>query len=102
MTELILKGHNQNALDKLKKGYKAGIRTQIYTSGVGTGKTYVFMGLLKYYFTEGKIIYVLPKYAIEENIREYEEFEEFKDRVEFVTNQSFSNVEKGMSIIEGA
>ena len=102
MTELILKGHNQNALDKLEKGYKAGIRTQIYTSGVGTGKTYVFMGLLKYYFTEGKIIYVLPKYAIEENIREYEEFEEFKDRVEFVTNQSFSNVEKGMSVIEGA
>lgn len=45
MTELILKGHNQNALDKLEKGYKAGIRTQIYTSGVGTGKTYVFMGL---------------------------------------------------------
>ena len=38
MTELILRGHNQNALDKLEKGYKAGIRTQIYTSGVGTGK----------------------------------------------------------------
>lgn len=96
-----LKPHNQKAVSELVANYKDGKRTQIYVSGVGTGKSYVFLGLLDQYLTSERALYVIPKYSIEDNIRMYDEFEKFKNRVDFCTFNTFSSVEKTAEIIAG-
>ena len=94
-----LKPHNQKAVNELIANYKNGKRTQIYISGVGTGKSYVFLGLLDQYLANERILYVIPKHSVADNIRMYDEFEQFKNRVDFCTFNTFSSVEKTAEII---
>lgn len=91
---MLLKPHNKKAVDSLIEAYKTN-RTAIYISGVGTGKSFVFMGLLDV-FKDIRVLYVLPKHSIKENINTYSEFKEYKHRVDFVTFNFFSNYKKGI------
>ena len=89
-----LKPHNQKAVNELIANYKNGKRTQIYISGVGTGKSYVFLGLLDQYLANERILYVIPKHSVADNIRMYDEFEQFKNRVDYGKKSSFGKVHK--------
>jgi len=97
---IILKEHNEKAVAELSILYKEN-RTAIYVSGVGTGKSFVFMGLIDRVFTEGRILYVMPKYAVQENIEGYEDFTQYKDRIDFVTFNAFLSKEKASALING-
>lgn len=88
--------HNEYALNQIVKAYKIGTKNICYTSGVGTGKSYVFMKLVNEYFKDKKILYILPKNAIKENIKDYPEFKLIKDNVDFLTYNYFNDYEKGM------
>ena len=96
---MILKPHNQKAVDELTKNYKT-CRTQIYISGVGTGKSYVFMGLADTLFKNKKILYIIPKYSVEENLKLYGEFEKLSKSVDFATFNSFTSVAAGLAMTE--
>lgn len=65
--------HNLPVVEKIVDSYHSGTRSILYTSGVGTGKSYVFMGIVERMLQELKsILYVIPKYAVQEtsvNIR---------------------------------
>lgn len=83
--------HNQTAVNNIEEAYKNGSHRIIYTSGVGTGKSFVFLGTAEK--IPGKILYVVPKYAVQENIEAYKEFKTIKNRVDFVTFNQFSDTE---------
>ncbi len=92
---LILKEHNRKAVGELMELYRTR-RTLAYISGVGTGKSFVFMGLALQAFPKERILYILPKYSVGENLSAYPEFAEIRERVDFVTYNFFTNHAKGM------
>lgn len=88
-----LKPHNQKAVNEITSAWEDGSERIIYTSGVGTGKSFVFMGSAE--DVKGKILYIIPKKSIIKNIKAYNEFSQFNDRTDFKTFQYFSNEDKG-------
>lgn len=95
---MILNEYNQKSVEKLIDSFDKHEKV-LYVSGVGTGKSYVFMKLMVLY-ENLRALYVLPKYAIQENLSSYPEFRKVKSRVTFCTYNSFTSVEKGLSMIE--
>lgn len=91
---MVLHEHNQTAVDKIKDAYTEK-KNVIYVSGVGTGKSYVFIGLMEALGVK-RILYVVPKYAIRENILKYEEYALLQDRTDFVSYNYFTTYEKGL------
>lgn len=89
--------HNQKAVDSITRAYETGAHRVIYTSGVGTGKSFVFLGMAEK--VEGRILYVIPKYAVKENIENYREFHSINDRVDFVTFNQFSNMSNAENLL---
>lgn len=96
---LILKRHNEKAVQELTELYRTK-RTLSYISGVGTGKSFVFMGLAIRTFPKARILYVLPKYSVGENLDRYPEFGEIRNRVDFATYNYFTSREKGMEAFD--
>lgn len=91
--------HNQSAFNNIINLYNTGTKKIIYVSGVGTGKSFVFLAVAER--VAGKILYVLPKHAIRENIEAYGDFSAVGDKVSFVTFNQFTSVSKGKEIISG-
>ena len=85
-----LRPHNQMAVNELVDNYNKGVRTQIYVSGVGTGKSYVFFGLLDKLFVGKKVLYIIPKHSVAKNIQMYTEFLEFSKNIDFLTFNVFA------------
>ena len=48
---------------------------------------------------KGKILYVMPKNVIKENVEGYDEFRQFGDRVEFATYNAFSTEKKTADLL---
>lgn len=88
--------NNEYSLQKIVKAFQQGNKNICYTSGVGTGKSYIFMKLVYDYYKDKKVLYIVPKYAVSENIRNYKEFNIIENNVEFETYNYFNNYEKGM------
>ena len=91
--------HNLPAVKKIIDAYHAGTGSILYTSGVGTGKSYVFMGVVERMMEELKnILYVIPKYAVQENISKYDDFQWLSSKipVDFVTFNYFTDIKKGI------
>lgn len=84
--------HNQKAVDEILDKFNSGIKSIIFTAGVGVGKSFVFMGVAEQ--IEGRILYILPKHAITENVRSYKEFLGFEGRTDFVTFNYFNDETK--------
>lgn len=88
--------HNQRPANEILDAFRNNTGSILYTSGVGTGKSYVFMytaeQLLK---KDEKILYVVPKYAIKNNIEAYADFKELTERVDFCTYNAFTDAETG-------
>lgn len=104
MKKLKLKEHNRKAVDEIKETLKAGIRKIIYVAGTGCGKTWVFMGVANEIASVVpelcaphalKILYIMPKNVIKENVEGYKEFAELGLHVDFATYNYFSEKRKG-------
>ena len=91
--------HNKKAVKEIVSAYVSGTRRIIYVSGVGTGKSFVFLGLTEY--IKGRILYVVPKYAVQENIMAYGDFSSVKDKVDFVTYNQFTDGPSAEKLLDG-
>lgn len=91
--------HNEKAYQQLQQAFLQH-RKVLYVSGVGTGKSFVFLALAERIFT-GRILYVVPKHSIAANMNEYNEFHSVSERVDFVTYNTFSSIRKGLPYLEG-
>ena len=95
---ITLKPHNQRAVDEIAAAISSGIHSVLYSSGVGTGKSFVFMGLAeRILHKDQKILYIIPKYAIMENLKTYSDFQNLPTEVAFATYNFFTDYEKGMA-----
>lgn len=95
---ITLKPHNLNAVNKIMAAISEGKHSILYSSGVGTGKSFVFMGLADRLLDETKkILYIIPKYAIMENLNTYSDFQTLPAEVSFATYNFFTDYEKGMA-----
>ena len=106
MSNVVLKPHNKKAVEEMKEKVKEGYRKILYTSGTGCGKTWAFMGFaceLPGVVPELapphalKILYIMPKNVIRENVEGYEEFKAMDFHVDFATYNYFSEEEKTVS-----
>ena len=98
MAKIDLKRHNWKPARKLVNNFDDGIKHQVYVSGVGTGKTFVAMYVMQH--IQGKILYVMPKHVIKENIEGYEDFAQFGNRVEFATYNASATKEKALGLMK--
>lgn len=96
MQKISLLPHNEKAVNDIIDAYESGKKNVCYVSGVGCGKSYVFMKLAEEYFKDKRILYVIPKYAIEQNIHAYDEYTLIGDKIDVVTYNYFSNLQKGI------
>ena len=94
-----LKPHNKEAYSKITAQYASGANSVIYVSGVGTGKSYVFMAVAD--SVPGRILYIVPKHAITNNITSYKEFSSVARKVDFATYNAFMDVETGKNLVRG-
>ena len=90
-----LKSHNIKPSNEIKEAFKTNTHV-IYVSGVGTGKSYIFMEIADTMFKNKKIGYILPKHAIMKNLSYYEDFAVIQDRVDFITYNYFKDREKSI------
>lgn len=98
-----LKPHNKKAVDQIIDLYKSGHRSVLYTSGVGTGKSYVFMGIVdKFLKKSDQILYIIPKKIIQKNLEEYADFKKIPNEVVFKCFKQFEDVKKGRELIRSA
>ena len=91
--------HNQKAVAEIISAYMSGARRVAYLSGVGTGKSFVFLGIAEY--IQSRILYVVPKYAVQENIAAYSEFASVRDKVDFVTFNQFTDDASAEKLLYG-
>lgn len=91
--------HNKKAVEQILEAYKTEKKV-IYTSGVGTGKSWVFMAIAE--AIGGRILYVIPKHSIVRNMRTYADFTEKQEKnTDFVTYNSFTSLQKGLDLVKG-
>ena len=103
MEKIRLKPHNKTAVDKIVEAYRKGMNRVIYTSGVGTGKSFVFMGVAEKLMNEmTKILYVFPRYTVKENLEEYADLQWLSENItiDFITYNYFTDREKGIEKIK--
>lgn len=96
---MYLKPHNKKAVDAIKGAYENGAHSVLYESGVGTGKSFVFMGLASDILNKGqKVLYIAPKNVIEKNLKKYDDFQELilSIQVDFRSFNYFTSVKKGL------
>ena len=67
-----------------------GEHSIFFSEGTGLGKSFVFMKLVKDFFEDARVLYIVPKIAIWDNITHYKEFECIADRVTMVTFAAFN------------
>lgn len=93
--------HNQRPANEILSAFQNNTRSVLYTSGVGTGKSYVFMYTAEQLLQEDqRVLYVVPKHVIKNNIKAYSDFKALADKVDFCTYNTFTDKETGMALIE--
>lgn len=88
--------HNQELYDKIVKEMEKGEKSIFYSQATGLGKSFIFMKLVEDYFQEKKIMYIVPKIAIWENIIRYPEFKTLNTQIDMFTYQSFNTYNAGL------
>ena len=82
--------HNQKLYDEIKQYIDAGERSIFYSEATGLGKSFIFMRLVEEYFSGKRILYVVPKIAIWENLVHYDEFSTLSAEIEMMTFTAFN------------
>ena len=83
--------HNQKLFNEIMDLIKNGEHSIFYSEATGLGKSFIFMSLVNELFKGKKVLYIVPKIAIWENINMYKEFEYIKDYVEMTTYADFNS-----------
>lgn len=89
-SEIKLLPHNQDLYNKIVEQVEKGEKSIFYSQATGLGKSFIFMKLVEDYFQEKKIMYIVPKIAIWENIIRYPEFKTLNAKIDMFTYQSFN------------
>ena len=84
--------HNQELFDKIMGLINYGQHSIFYSEATGLGKSFIFMRLVHDLFKGKKVLYIVPKIAIWNNINEYKEFELIKDYVTMTTYADFNSI----------
>lgn len=92
--------HNQQVYSDIISLINQGIRDICCVQGTGTGKSFIMMKLIHEFFTEKKVLIVIPKLVIEVNANKYAEFDVIKDRTEFLSTANFYSQEHTKAIAE--
>lgn len=82
--------HNQMLYNKIVVELEKGERSIFYSEATGLGKSFIFMRLVQDYFKGKRILYIVPKIAIWENLTHYREFEFLEARIDMATFASFN------------
>lgn len=82
--------HNQKLYDDIVAQLKVGERSIFYSEGTGLGKSFVFIKLVQDYFKDARVLYIVPKIAIWNNVCHYKEFDCIADRVTLATFATFN------------
>lgn len=93
-----LKEHNLRPFQTIADDFKNGVHSVVYVSGVGTGKSFIFMAIAESLF-KGRILYVIPKHVITSNMKEYADFGCLENRVDFATYNQFTSIKEGLARI---
>ena len=89
-----LMAHNQQVYEKIITQFNKGCKSICYVQGTGTGKSSIFMKLVKEYFLDKNVLYIVPKKSIGQSISSYSDFNDISDRVTFVTYSAFGSKNK--------
>ena len=84
--------HNKKLFDKIIEHINNGEHSIFYSEATGLGKSFIFMRLVYDLFRDKKILYVVPKIVIWENIKMYKEFEYISECVEMTTYADFNSI----------
>lgn len=76
-----------NIIDKMNQGY----HKIFYSEATGLGKSYIFMKLMETHFRDKRVLYVVPKIAIWENLQTYSGFDKACREVNMTTYAAFNN-----------
>ena len=88
----MLYAHNQGTHDLIVEAFQKH-NNLCLVQGMGVGKSYIFMALASGLFGGRRILYIVPKFAVAENLKRYEEFSEIEERVDFTTFNAFNSQE---------
>lgn len=88
--------HNQELYDKIVEQIEKGEKSIFYSQATGLGKSFIFMKLVEDYFQGKRIMYVVPKIAIWENLIRYKEFETLDATIDMYTYQSFNTYDSSL------
>ena len=88
--EVKLLPHNELLYNKIITEIENGYHSIFYSEGTGLGKSFIFMKLVKDFFTDCRVLYVVPKIAIWSNLVHYKEFAYISDRVVMTTFAAFN------------
>ena len=72
--EIKLLPHNQKLFDEIMELINNGEHSIFYSEATGLGKSFIFMSLVNELFLGKKVLYIVPKIAIWDNMNEYKEF----------------------------
>lgn len=82
--------HNQELYDIVVEKINAGEKSIFYSEGTGLGKSFIFMRLVQDFFADKKVLYIVPKIAIWDNLTHYEDFKKIENNVDMVTFTKFN------------
>lgn len=82
--------HNREFYKTIKEQIDSGKVSIFYSEATGLGKSYIFMRIVCDYFVGKRIMYVVPKIAIWENITHYNEFSNLPALIEMKTFTAFN------------
>lgn len=92
--------HNQEIYDGIISAIADGHHKIGYTEATGLGKSFVFAELCNTVFKNKRILYVIPKLAIQDNMYEYSEIQELVSNVDFTTFASFNSEDNAIEYAE--
>jgi type I site-specific restriction endonuclease len=82
--------HNRKALNELKQ-LMTDESIVALIQATGAGKSFVFMNLVSENYNDKKIAYVVPKWAIKDNLTSYSDFKEIESQVDFYSYNYFAS-----------
>ena len=92
---------NKKLYDDIKSKVQRGERSIFFSEGTGLGKSYVFMKIVEELFPRSRVLYVVPKIAIWNNVTHYPEFGYIDNRVTMTTFAAFNKrIEEGSYFFE--
>ena len=66
------------------------VHSLLYVQGTGVGKSYIFFELVNSRFSGCKVLYVVPKHAVRENLVLYDVFKSLPAKITFITYDVFN------------